>query len=56
LVFRVTKTKLVLKIEIFQTKQLKIAGLQELQPVKQVVRLADQAIENCRSARTPTTK
>jgi hypothetical protein len=33
---------LVNKIEILQTKQLKIAGLQELQPVKQVGRLADQ--------------
>jgi hypothetical protein len=33
-------------LDAFQTKQLKIAGLQEVQPVKQVGRLPDQALEN----------
>jgi hypothetical protein len=32
-----------------QTKCFDNTGLEELQPVKQVVRLPDQVIENCRS-------
>jgi hypothetical protein len=35
---------LVNKIEIFQTKCFDNTGLEELQPIKQVVRLPDQAI------------